>query len=395
MHTISIADLDIVFAKSPSPALALLDQGLSRQQIKERTGLVVGVSQANLSINQGEIFVLMGLSGSGKSTLLRAINGLIPITRGAINLLIDTSHPENFSIAEADMATLRRLRRNHVAMVFQKFALLPWKTVLDNVGLGLEIAGVKKIEREQRSREILELVGLGSWAHQYPRDLSGGMQQRVGLGRALATNAPILLMDEPFSALDPVLKGHLQQELLRLQKTLKKTIVFVTHDLEEALKIGSRVGIMQDGKIIQIGTPEEVVAGPKSQYVKDFVQNIDQTRLLRARAIMTSIGQLKFSNDQMSVTLDQSGVYRCLLDENGRPRRSVCNDLEGRIVPWTLFKSGSFNENDIILGHEHLLIKDVINAVGRTKRPMIIQDKSGKMVGAVTTDSIMNALSMK
>jgi glycine betaine/proline transport system ATP-binding protein len=395
MHTISIADLDIIFGTSPARALGLLDQGLSRQQIKEKTGHIVGVNQANLSIHQGEIFVLMGLSGSGKSTLLRAINGLMPISRGSINLMIDGPRPEHFSIADADAGTLRHLRTRHVAMVFQKNSLLPWKTVLENVGLGLEIAGVKKIERDQRARETLELVGLGSWALQYPADLSGGMQQRVGLARALATKAPILLMDEPFSALDPVLKNHLQQELLRLQKSLQKTILFVTHDLDEALKIGTRIAIMQEGKIIQIGTPEDVVARPKSQYVKDFVQNIDQTRLLRARAIMTSIGELKYSNDHMSVFLDQSGVYRCLLDENGRPRRSVCGDLEGRIVPWTLFQSGSFNENDIILGHEHLTIKDVIGAVGRTKRPMIIQDKSGKMVGAVTTDSIMTALSTK
>ncbi len=395
MHSISISDLDIIFGKAPKKALALIDQGFNRHTIREKTGQVVGVQQINLSIHQGEIFVLMGASGSGKSTLLRAINGLMPISRGTIHLLLDGPCPEHLSLAEADKNTLRRLRMQHVAMVFQHFSLLPWKTVLENVGLGLEIAGIKKSVRDQRARECLELVGLESWAPHYPRELSGGMQQRVGLARALATNAPILLMDEPFSGLDPLLRGHLQQELLRLQKTLQKTIIFVSHDLEEAIKVGSRIAVLQDGKIVQIGTPEEIVSHPKNQYIKDFVQSVDPTRLLKARAVMTSVDDLKFSTDHLTVFLDHQGAYRCLLDEGGRPRRSICEFGEGRVVPWALFQSGSFSENDIILGHEHLMIKDVINAVGRTKKPIIIQDKMGKMVGSISTDSILKALSNK
>lgn len=395
MHTISIADLDIVFGPSPSRALSLLDQGQNRQLIKEKTGQIIGVQGVNLFINQGEIFVIMGLSGSGKSTLLRAINGLIPISRGAINISVDGPVPQHFSIADADSQMLRQVRTQHIAMVFQKFALLPWKNVSDNVSLGLEVAGVKRAEREQRVYETLKLVGLQNWSNHYPKDLSGGMQQRVGLARALATNVPILLMDEPFSALDPLLKCHLQQELLHLQKNLEKTILFVTHDLEEALKIGSRIAIMQEGQIIQIASPEDLIANPKNKYVREFVQHIDHTRLLRARAIMTSVTELEFSDDHSSVALDARGNFRCLLDTDGRPRRSICGDLEGRIIPWTLFQCGTFNENDIILGHEHLTIKDLIGAIGQTKRPMIIQDKTGKMVGAVTTDSIMKALSTK
>lgn len=396
MHVISISNLDIVFGNHKNQALALLDAGRGRDEIREKTGQIVGVNHANLNINKGEIFVLMGLSGSGKSTLLRAINGLCPITRGEIILTINEQGLEKtFSIAELDPVSMRHMRSKHISMVFQKFALLPWKNVLDNVAFGLEIARVSKNIREQRAYQCLELVGLSEWAKRLPKELSGGMQQRVGLARALATDASILLMDEPFSALDPLIRNHLQQELLHLQKSLNKTIIFVSHDLEEALKIGSRIAIMQDGSIVQSGSAEEIVAKPKTAYVKDFVANIDHMRLLKARAIMITIGDLKFSDDHMAVFLDQSGIYRCLLDENGRPRRSICHDLEGRIVPWTLYQSGTFADNDIVLGNEHLMIKDVINAVGRTKKPMIIQDKSGKMIGAVTTESILRALSMK
>lgn len=396
MTIIDIDHLDIVFGNNPKAALAMLDQNKSREEIKEKTAQVVGVADASLSINQGEIFVIMGLSGSGKSTLLRAINGLIPITRGQITITVnDNQQIKCFSLAKAEASVIRHLRINHIAMVFQKFALLPWKTVEENVAFGLEIARVDKSIVEQKINESLSLVGLTNWAHQYPHELSGGMQQRVGLARALATDASILLMDEPFSALDPLIRSHLQQELIHLQKSLNKTILFVTHDLDEALKLGSRIAIMQDGKIIQIGRAEEIVSQPKSQYVKNFVAHIDQTRLLRARAIMTSISELIVNKTDSSVVLDPSGNFRCLLDEGGRPRRSLCGDIEGRLVPWTLFQSGTFSENDLILGNEHLMIKDVINAVGRTKKPMVIQDKSGRMIGAVTTHGILTALAMK
>jgi glycine betaine/proline transport system ATP-binding protein len=396
MTIIDIANLDVVFGKKPQQALSLLDQGKSRSEIKEKTGQIVGVHDATLSINQGEIFVLMGLSGSGKSTLLRAINGLLPIARGQISLfLAEENNLKSFQMAGADDATLRYLRMHHIAMVFQKFALLPWRTVSENVAFGLEIAGVHKILIEKKVKDSLSMVGLGQWAHQYPSELSGGMQQRVGLARAIATDAQILLMDEPFSALDPLIRAHLQQELLTLQKTLHKTIIFVTHDLDEALKIGSRIAIMQEGKIVQQGSAEEIITHPKTAVVKDFVAHIDQTKLLRAKALMTSIGELKVSDKDASVMLERSGTYRCLLDENGRPRRSLCGDTEGRIIPWTLFQSGTFSEYDIVLGNEHLMIKDVIDVVGRTKRPMVIQDHAGKMIGAVTTDSILQALSMK
>lgn len=393
MNIIAISNLDIVFGKKPEHALSMLDKGCDRNEIKNTTGNIVGVQNVSLSINSGEIFILMGLSGSGKSTLLRAVNGLNKITRGEVEICIPTEgETKIFQMRNADAETIRHVRTNHVAMVFQKFALLPWKTVAENVAFGLEIAKMDKQRISSRINKSLKMVGLNQWADRYPSELSGGMQQRVGLARALATDADILLMDEPFSALDPLIRTHLQQELLHLQKALNKTILFVTHDLDEALKLGGRIAIMQDGKIIQVGHAEDIVKRPKTQYVKDFVAHIDQIKILKAKAIMTSMADLKFNEPECSVQLDQRGEYRCLLDDRGRPRISLCGSAKGRMVPWVLFQSGSFTENDIVLGNEHLPIKEVIGALGRTKRPMVIQDQSGKMVGAITADSLFSAL---
>lgn len=253
-------------------ALSALESGLSRSEIAERTGVILGISNANLTVERGQISVLMGLSGSGKSTLLRAINGLNPVTRGEVlvrdgQTMVDVAH--------CDAATLRRVRRQRVAMVFQQFALLPWRTVRDNVGFGLELRGEPAEQRKRIIDEQLELVGLSQWADRYCHELSGGMQQRVGLARALATNAEILLMDEPFSALDPLIRNKLQDELLALQERLHKTIVFVSHDLEEALKLGDRVSILEGGRIVQTGTAREIVEHPADDYVSEFVRRVN------------------------------------------------------------------------------------------------------------------------
>ncbi len=396
MSIITIKNLDVVFGSNPKAAFKMLDEGCTRKTIKEKTGAVVGVMNANLQVQKGEIFVLMGLSGSGKSTLLRTINGLNPISRGTIELeLEDDGHIRPYSLKEMDGVTLRHLRSKHISMVFQRFALLPWKTVLENVGFGLEISHIKKAARIERAMQCIKMVGLESWASQYPSELSGGMQQRVGLARALATNADILLMDEPFSALDPLIKTHLQKELLNLQKTLKKTILFVTHDLDEALKLGSRIAIMQEGKIDQIGTAEEIITHPKTSYVKDFVANIDHTKLLKANSIMTALSDLKKDAQSRKICLDEFGHYQCQVDEGGRPKKASCNDREGRVVPWSLFQSGSFGDNDIICANEHLHFKDIIDVLGRTRRPLVVQDHTGKMVGAVTSASIVSALAAR
>jgi glycine betaine/proline transport system ATP-binding protein len=259
-------------------ALAALDSGGSRSEIAERSGVVVGVCRANLTVERGHISVLMGLSGSGKSTLLRAANGLTRVTRGEVLVRDGESMVD---LARCDAATLRRIRRLRIAMVFQHFSLLPWRTVRENVGLGLELRGESPQNRRHIVAQQLELVGLAQWADRHCSELSGGMQQRVGLARALATNAEILLMDEPFSALDPLIRRKLQDELLALQAQLHKTILFVSHDLDEALKIGDRISILEGGRIVQTGTPRQIVEAPADDYVAEFVRHVNPHTLLK------------------------------------------------------------------------------------------------------------------
>jgi glycine betaine/proline transport system ATP-binding protein len=249
-----------------------LGTGASRASIAEKTGVLVGVAAANLTIEQGQICVLMGLSGSGKSTLLRAANGLTPVSRGAVLVRDGTT---SIDIARCDAARLRQIRRMRIAMVFQQFGLLPWRTVRENVALGLELRGEPAVSSRRIVTEQLELVGLSHWADHYCAELSGGMQQRVGLARALATNPDILLMDEPFSALDPLLRRKLQDELLALQQRVRKTIVFVSHDLDEALRLGDRIAILEGGRIIQTGTAREIVSRPATDYVREFVSHVN------------------------------------------------------------------------------------------------------------------------
>jgi glycine betaine/proline transport system ATP-binding protein len=275
--------VSIVFGDAPETALPLMDAGQSRAEIQQETGQVLGVHDCELSVAPGEILVLMGLSGSGKSTLLRAVNGLNPVARGTVEVHDGT---QMVDVTHADAATLRRLRQRHIAMVFQQFGLLPWRSVAENVGLGLELAGVPGPERAQRVSDQLALVSLSDWADRRVGELSGGMQQRVGLARAFATDAPILLMDEPFSALDPLIRTHLQDELIDLQQKLGRTIIFVSHDLDEAFKLGDRIAIMEGGRIVQCGTPQEIFTNPATGYVADFVAHMNPLGVLCARDVM-------------------------------------------------------------------------------------------------------------
>jgi len=273
-------NVSIVFGDNPWRAIPLMETGQSRSDIQRDTGQVLGVHDCTLDVSQGEIVVLMGLSGSGKSTLLRAVNGLNPVIQGDV-LVNDGA--SLVSVPKADARTLRRIRTRHVAMVFQQFGLLPWRSVRENVGLGLELDGIPRTERRARIEAQLELVGLSQWADRRVAELSGGMQQRVGLARAFATEAPILLMDEPFSALDPLIRTRLQDELLDLQSRLKRTIIFVSHDLDEAFKLGNRIAIMEGGRIIQCGTPAEIYTNPANGYVAEFVAHMNPLGVLRAR----------------------------------------------------------------------------------------------------------------
>lgn len=309
---VEFKDVDILFGDNPASALKLLDEGADRAAILEATGNVLGVAGANLKVEPGEICVLMGLSGSGKSTLLRAVNGLNKVTRGSVNV---ADGDQVVDVARCDAATLRRIRMNRVAMVFQQFALLPWRTVAENVGLGLELRGMTRRERDKVVGEKLELVGLSQWSGKYAHELSGGMQQRVGLARAFATDAEILLMDEPFSALDPLIRSHLQDELLSLQSSLNKTIAFVSHDLDEALKIGTHIAIMEGGRIVQFGSPEDIVLSPANQYVADFVAHMNPLNVLRGASLMTPVASLPRDGD--ALLLDEKGHYRARLDLAG------------------------------------------------------------------------------
>lgn len=283
MSAVLFDNVSIVFGDHADRALPLMDQGLSRAEIQDATGQVLGVHDCSLEVAEGEILVLMGLSGSGKSTLLRAVNGLNPVARGEVKVQRDG---QMVSVTHADRNTLRDLRLSHIAMVFQQFGLLPWRSVRENVGLGLELGGQTRRQRNGQVEHQLELVGLADWADHKVGELSGGMQQRVGLARAFATDAPILLMDEPFSALDPLIRTRLQDELLELQQKLNRTIVFVSHDLDEAFKLGNRIAIMEGGRIVQCGTPQQIFSDPASDYVADFVAHMNPLGVLCARDVM-------------------------------------------------------------------------------------------------------------
>src|SRR5271165_6595906 len=283
MSAVVFDKVDIVFGDKQAEALALVDKGATRDEILKATGVVLGAAGVNLSIEPGEICVLMGLSGSGKSTILRAVNGLNAVARGKVWV----RHGDGaIDVAHCGADQLRMLRTSRIAMVFQQFALLPWRTVAENVAFGLELRGLPKAQIDRTVSDKLAMVGLTQWAGKFGHELSGGMQQRVGLARAFATDADILLMDEPFSALDPLIRNKLQDELLELQDRLKKTIVFVSHDLDEAMKLGDRIVILEGGRIVQSGTAEDILLRPADAYVAEFVQHMNPLNVLRGSAIM-------------------------------------------------------------------------------------------------------------
>jgi glycine betaine/proline transport system ATP-binding protein len=330
-------NVSIIFGDSPQKALAMADAGKSRDEIGAETGLVLGVADATLSITEGEILVLMGLSGSGKSTLLRAVNGLAPVVRGDVQVKAGSGSVNPYT---ATPKALRDFRMHTVSMVFQQFALLPWRTVADNVGFGLELAGVPDSERKARVAEQLELVNLAKWADRKVNELSGGMQQRVGLARAFATGAPILLMDEPFSALDPLIRTRLQDELLEFQRRLKKTILFVSHDLDEAFRIGNRIAIMEGGRIIQCGTPQDIVKNPANQYVADFVQNMNPITMLTAQDVMQ---QGASANGGVTATAARETPLVDILDAMSRTPGNVGVVENGTVI-------GTISAQDVVTG---------------------------------------------
>ena len=274
---VSLRRVSVIFGRDPKAGLAAADAGLDREAVKARTGQILGAHDCSLEVATGQTVVLMGLSGSGKSTLLRCVNGLAPVARGQV--LVQTAKGAT-DVGRADARRLRELRLRHVSMVFQQFGLLPWRTVRDNVGLGPELARLPRAERMARVDNQLATVGLADWADRRLSELSGGMQQRVGLARAFATEAPILLMDEPFSALDPLIRRRLQDELIDLQSRHRRTILFVSHDLDEAIRLGRIIALMEGGRIVQTGTARQILAQPATDYVRDFVAHLDPLEVL-------------------------------------------------------------------------------------------------------------------
>ncbi len=348
-----------VFGDQPQAALALVRQGASKQDILAQTACTIGVFDASLTIEAGEVFVIMGLSGSGKSTLVRMLNRLIEPTDGRI--LIDGN-----DINTLPDAQLRALRRKDISMVFQSFALLPQLTVLDNTAFGMELAGMKKAERHALALQALEQVGLAAYAGSYPDELSGGMQQRVGLARALACDPAILLMDEAFSALDPIMRTEMQSEILRLQQIKRRTIVFISHDLDEAMRIGDRVAIMKDGHVVQVGTPEEILRKPANDYVRKFVRGVDAAAVFKASdiarksQIVVSESPTRGARAALTMLEDQDRSYAYVVDPQRKFLGVVSADslrtaLDGHsgplgLAPAFLPEVQSINADDPVAG---------------------------------------------
>ncbi|MFC5386104.1 choline ABC transporter ATP-binding protein [Aquamicrobium segne] len=389
---VEFRDVDIIFGKERARALEMLDQGASREEILAATGAVLGCAGASLTVRQGDISVLMGLSGSGKSTLLRAVNRLNVVSRGSVMV---HDGDQMVDVVNCDAATLRRLRQKQVAMVFQQFGLLPWRTVEENVGFGLELAGVPEAERRERVENQLKLVGLDQWATKYAHELSGGMQQRVGLARAFATEAPILLMDEPFSALDPLIRTKLQDELLQLQAKLKKTIVFVSHDLEEALKIGTSITMMEGGHIVQTGTPEDIVLQPANDYVRDFIANVNPLSVLTAWNVMRLKHELKQDADGW-VWLDRRETTRFRLDHNNLV---IAAERNGQPADWV----SCVNVENLPEGGAQVFwatpetsLKTVMVAMQRSQTaPVALFDDQSRFVGSIGIRDVLKAVLKK
>ncbi|NOI90815.1 choline ABC transporter ATP-binding protein [Vibrio splendidus] len=384
MDAITIKNLDVVFGNKSKQALELLDQGKTRQEIIDETGQVVGVDNVSLTVEEGEICVLMGLSGSGKSSLLRAVNGLNEISRGSLTI---KDGDQQVDLAQCDEATLRHLRTHRVSMVFQKFALMPWLNVLDNVAFGLEMQGVAKDVRRAKAREQLEMVGLAEWETKFPHELSGGMQQRVGLARAFAMDTDILLMDEPFSALDPLIRAQLQDELITLQNKLNKTILFVSHDLDEALKIGNNIAIMESGKLIQHGKPEEIVLTPKTEYVKDFVAHTNPLNVLKGRSLMQPLDSLTQENESWKIC-DSKDLWI----EQSEGALSVKGESTLALVEWSESDDlTAINASSVVVTSPEIGMRDAIKLKQISNHPILLVEDN-QLVGILDNSEFYNAL---
>ncbi|MGD2037029.1 MAG: glycine betaine/L-proline ABC transporter ATP-binding protein [Desulfobacterales bacterium] len=387
-----------IFGENPQKALALLLEGRSKKAVQEETGQVIGVQDVSFQLESGSLFVIMGLSGSGKSTLLRCINRLIEPTKGEIYIENGSTKIEIGSLGKK---ALRKVREKQIAMIFQHFALFPNRNVLSNVTFGLEIQGIDKNKRLRKGKEVLELVGLQDWPNAYPSQLSGGMQQRVGLARALANEAEILLMDEPFSALDPLIKVNMQDELLKLREKVRRTILFVTHDLDEALKIGDRIAIMEDGQIVQSGTPEEIIVNPRTEYVANFVEHADPSGVLTAGTIARRLPvrpagpvdlDTKVSGIEPSLSAEEDGIIYCI-NEGARPFACI---RKGKTFSVRKLGEdlGAVDRREVfIAAGEDTPLKEIMGArLKISDNPIIILNQAGEFKGIVGVHEILQGI---
>lgn len=389
-----VQNLYKIFGVNPERAFALMEQGKEKDEIYEETGLTVGVKDACFEVYEGEIFVVMGLSGSGKSTLVRMLNRLIEPTSGHVYL-------EGKDIAEMSKDELTQIRRDKMCMVFQSFALMPHLTVLQNAAFGLEVSGKPEKEREERGMKALEQVGLGPNAHSYPKELSGGMQQRVGLARGLAVDPTIMLMDEAFSALDPLIRTEMQDELLKLQEVNQRTIVFISHDLDEAMRIGDRIAMMEGGNIVQVGTPEEILKNPATDYVKAFFRGVDPTNVLYAGDIASNkfVTLVDHKGEGPRSALDQilraERDYGYVLDKQRRFQGIVSIDSLKQIIESGSDKdtslSQAFLENvQSIKNSSHL--QDALPYISGAPWPVPVVDENEIYQGAISKNIFLNTL---
>lgn len=388
MSKITIEHVTKVFGKKTTQALELLEQKKSKQEILKETGVTVGVNDVSFTVEEGEIFVIMGLSGSGKSTLVRMFNRLIDPTKG--NIFIDG---ENLSTM--DKKALRQVRREKLSMVFQNFGLFPHRTILENTEYGLEIQGMDKAERKKKAQKALDNAGLGDYKDQYPNQLSGGMQQRVGLARALANDPEILLMDEAFSALDPLIRREMQDELIELQSNVKKTIIFITHDLNEALRIGDKIALMKDGSIVQIGSPEEILTHPANDYVEKFVEDVDRSKVLTAENIMQRPETLNIKNHGPRFALEQmrnEGISSMLVVDGQRNLLGYITAEDASDARKKNIQSiESIVKSDIPTVTRTTSMNDIFSVIHDSTTPVAVVDE-GKLVGIIVRGAVIAAL---
>lgn len=384
---VKVEHLTKIFGKKQQQALAMIKENKDKNEILEKTGATVGVYDANFEVNEGEIFVIMGLSGSGKSTMIRLLNRLIDPTSGSIYI-------DGEDISAMNKEELREVRRHKINMVFQSFGLFPHRTILENTEYGLEVRGVPKAERQAKAEKALDNSGLLSFKDQYPDQLSGGMQQRVGLARALANDPEVLLMDEAFSALDPLIRHEMQDELLDLQANVQKTIIFITHDLNEALRIGDRIALMKDGQIIQIGTGEEFLTNPANQYVRDFVEDIDRSKVLTAQNIMMPAITTNIEVDGPNVALNRmrkEEVSMLLVVDRKRK-------LKGSLTAESALKARRENlplkdviDKNVRKIPKDMLVTDIFNLIFDSPAPLAVVDGE-RLEGVVIRGSVLAAL---